>query len=371
MSFSDSAYWLALSRCPQVGPKRFFEIANFLEAHSYSIQDFWKFSEKRLLDIGLPQSFLPIFQKHRASFDIAGTLAHLKKNEITTISVFDASYPKLLQEIPDKPPILYVKGDFTKINEKPIAVVGTRKITSYGKMVTRKFVADLVQQGYSIISGFMYGVDGEAHQSAIDAGGYTVGVLGYGFDYLYPKSHAKLMTDVLRSGGALITEYPPHTEPVAGRFPARNRIVAGLSLGVLVVEASVNSGSKITAQFAGEYGREVFTVPGVITSPYAEGTKDLANSGAKLVTQVSDILEEFTGNHYSNPMRQLDATKLLEQIDVEIDRQIVELLISQELEVDDIVRLSKQEVSLIMTRLSLLEMQGIVTQQSGRFGIQF
>ena len=371
MSFPDSAYWLALSRCPQVGPKRFFEIAALIQEQNLSLTSFNKFDVAKMQDLGFSPAFAKVIAKHFQTFDLKKELKSLSDKDVSFVTVFDQQYPTLLQEIPDKPPIIYVKGDLSKVNEKPIAIVGTRKITSYGKMVTKKFATELVQQGFSIISGFMYGVDGEAHRSAVDAGGYTVGVLGYGFDYLYPQSHKQLMADVLSSGGAFISEYPPNTQPVAGRFPARNRIVAGLSLGVLVVEAAKNSGSKITAQFAGEYGREVFAVPGVITSPYAEGTKELANTGAKLVTQVGDILEEFAINNFHNPMRQLDLPKILLQLEDELDRQIVELLISQELEIDDLVRVLEQEASLVMTRLSLLEMRGIVTQQSGRFGIQF
>lgn len=174
-----------------------------------------------------------------------------------------------------------------------IAVVGTRHVTDYGRKVTYSLARDLATAGFTIVSGFMYGVDAIAHGAAIDAGGKTIGVLGFGFDYMYPKSHASLAKRMLETGNTLVTEFEPEVPAMPQNFPRRNRIVSGLCLGVVVTEAAKNSGSMITARLAVEQGREVFAVPGPIDSLYSEGTKELINLGAKLVTNVSDIVDEL------------------------------------------------------------------------------
>lgn len=210
-------------------------------------------------------------------------------------SIFDPRYPRLLKEIPDPPETLYIEGKLN-FNARPaIAVVGTRKITPYGREMARRFTQELVRKGFLIVSGFMYGVDAVAHRTALELSGPTVGVLGFGFDYMYPKEHRSLAREMIERGNALITEYPPSVSPRPFNFPARNRIVSGMCLGVLVIEAAPKSGSKITAACAANQGREVFAVPGPVGSVYSEGTKELINLGAKLVTSVDDILAEIPG----------------------------------------------------------------------------
>lgn len=200
----------------------------------------------------------------------------------------------LLSQIPDPPTHLHIRGTLPDQTLPTIAVVGTRHITPYGRKVTRDLTSALVRVGFVIVSGFMYGVDAVAHETTIEAGGKTIAVLGYGLDApYYPASHARLADRILASGGCLVSEYAA-TEPARPEnFPRRNRIVSGLSLGVLVTEAAKKSGSLITARLAGEQGREVFAVPGPIGSRYSEGTKELVNLGAKLVTRVEDILEDI------------------------------------------------------------------------------
>lgn len=220
---------------------------------------------------------------------------HEIHSPITTIKTNDERYPHLLSQIDDPPTILYVKGNL-ELNAGPaIAVVGTRRITPYGLEATKFFTRGLVKMGFTIVSGFMYGVDAQAHISALEVGGRTIGVLGFGFDYMYPASHRSLAARMLSEGQTLISEYPPQTKPHPKNFPARNRIVSGMSLGVLVIEAAPKSGSKITARLAAEQGREVFAVPGPFSSVYSEGTKELVNLGAKLVTCVDDIMDELKG----------------------------------------------------------------------------
>ncbi len=220
--------------------------------------------------------------------------ARNEKSISKSMSVFHYTQPgPLLSQIDDPPKRLYVRGKLPDFSKPMIAVVGTRHVTDYGRKVTYSLARDLATAGFTIVSGFMYGVDAIAHGAAIDAGGKTIGVLGFGFDYMYPKSHASLAKRMLETGNTLVTEFEPEVPAMPQNFPRRNRIVSGLCLGVVVTEAAKNSGSMITARLAVEQGREVFAVPGPIDSLYSEGTKELINLGAKLVTNVSDIVDEL------------------------------------------------------------------------------
>jgi len=214
---------------------------------------------------------------------------------ITTIFLRDPRYPRLLREIPDPPAVLYVRGKGSKINlEKTIAVVGTRHVTAYGHDVTKKLVTDLVKRGYTIVSGLALGVDAVAHEAAIAAGGKTVAVLGCGIDIIAPPRNATLYWDIIAGNGAVVSEIGPGIITDKKRFVTRNRIISGLSLGVLVIEGGEQSGTLITAKYAGEQGREVFAVPGAITSKYSRATAILLKNGAKLVESADDIIEELT-----------------------------------------------------------------------------
>ncbi|MBP9700141.1 DNA-processing protein DprA [Candidatus Woesebacteria bacterium] len=217
-----------------------------------------------------------------------------ERNAVSILTSEEFSYPQLLSQISDPPSVLYIKGTLPSDLIPMIAVVGTRQITPYGKMVTEKLTSELVEKGMTIVSGMMYGVDTVAHLTAVKQKGTTIGVLGYGFGVpYYPREQEKVANAILESGGCLITEYPPWQTPTRYTFPKRNRIVSGLSLGVVVTEAAAKSGSKITARLAAEQGREVFAVPGPIDSPYSEGTKELINLGATLITSAVDIMEQL------------------------------------------------------------------------------
>ena len=210
-----------------------------------------------------------------------------------TITLKDKNYPQLLKEIYDPPQTLYVNGQLKAVEKYPLAVVGTRKISSYGQQITQSLVKALARAGLTIISGLALGVDGLAHQATLDVGGRTIAVLGSSLDIIYPPSHEKLAQRIVESDGAIISEYPPKTRPSKWTFPARNRIVAGLSLGVLVIEAPKRSGALITARFALDQGREVFAVPGSIYNKNSAGCHLLIKLGAKPVTKPEDILESF------------------------------------------------------------------------------
>lgn len=214
---------------------------------------------------------------------------------IRKLTVQDKIYPKLLREIQSPPKILYIKSNLNLnnlFNTKMIAVIGTRKMSSYGREVTEKITSDLVKAGFTIVSGLARGIDYIAHKTALDNGGLTIAVLGNGLERIYPAEHSRLANEII-DRGALITEFPLHSPIYKSNFPTRNRIIAGLSQGVVVCEAAEKSGTMITASFAADFGREVFAIPGPITLKTSQGISRLLREGAKLTTNVHDILEEL------------------------------------------------------------------------------
>ncbi|MEK9143681.1 MAG: DNA-processing protein DprA [Patescibacteria group bacterium] len=277
----EQRYWVAFSVFPGIGPVRFRHLLDTFG------------TAKAAWEAPLSDTFIHF----RKTFDLDEYLEKLNTLHVSVLTLSDPKYPKLLKEISDPPFLLYIRGKNTgePINlDKTIAVVGTRNITHYGQEVTRKLVTGLVAHGFTIVSGMAYGVDAIAHQAAIDAGGKTIAVLGCGIDIIAPPSNARLYRAIGEEGqGAIVSEMPLGLKPDKGMFVARNRIISGLSMGVVVTEGADHSGALITARYAGEQGREVFAVPGPITSPYSRGPAQLIKKGAKLVERVEDILEEL------------------------------------------------------------------------------
>src|SRR5438874_3259706 len=211
---------------------------------------------------------------------------------MTTIEISDVRYPVLLRNIPDPPPLLYVDGQVEPVDVQAVAIVGSRHATLYGIRIARTLAEELSRLGFTVVSGMARGIDRVAHEGALAAGGRTLAVLGCGLDVAYPPDHTQLRAQVAEAG-ALLTEFPLGSPPLAAHFPRRNRILSGLSLGVVVVEAAEGSGSLITAKLAAEQGREVFAVPGPIDAPTSRGTHGLLKQGAKLTETVDDILDEL------------------------------------------------------------------------------
>ena len=211
---------------------------------------------------------------------------------MTTIEISDVRYPVLLRNIPDPPPVLYVDGELEPVDVQAVAIVGSRHATLYGIRIARTLAEQLSRLGFTIVSGMARGIDRVAHEGALAAGGRTLAVLGCGLDVAYPPDHTQLRAQVAEAG-ALLTEFPLGSPPLAAHFPRRNRILSGLSMGVIVVEAAEGSGSLITAKLAAEQGREVFAVPGPIDAPTSRGTHGLLKQGAKLTETVDDILDEL------------------------------------------------------------------------------
>jgi DNA processing protein len=298
-------------------------------------------------------------------------LAALEKAGINIITYQDGLYPVKLLEIYDRPPLLYVLGSLN-IDDIDISIVGSRQASTYGKYTTEKISRELALRGVTVVSGMARGIDSAAHQGALSARGRTIAVLGTGLDIIYPPENKKLFAAIAENG-AVVSEYPLGTPPRACNFPARNRIISGMSYGVVVIEAGEKSGSLITARLALEQGREVFAVPGTIDSAGSRGTNKLIKQGAKLIENTDDILEEI--------LPQLKKTKLPETIPVSgqdtcigkkndnlnsLDRQIIALLSNDRLHIDELIITTGLAPGDILSSLMKLELNGIINQHPGK-----
>jgi len=350
----ETAHWVAFSVFPGIGPVRF----RLLYEYFGTAKAAWNADAATLTHIKLPATLVSEFVSFRKKWNPQEYQERLTKLHISVVTLRDSNYPALLKTIPDAPFLLYVKGKRTvpPLNmQKTIGVVGTRKITPYGTEVTRKLVTDLVACGFTIVSGLAYGVDTVAHQTALDCGGKTIAVLGCGIDIVAPPSNARLYADIAGGGGAIVSEMPLGLRPDKGLFPARNRIISGLSLGVVVTEGADDSGALITARNAGEQGREVFAIPGPITSRYSAGPAKLLKNGAKLVESVDDILEEL-GMEKTGNLSQ----KKVAQGDTKEEQKILNSMASGPMHIDDLVRATGLTMQIVGATITILEMKGIV-----------
>jgi len=279
------------------------------------------------------------------------------------VTFTSADYPKSLFEIPDPPPFLYVQGTL-RCHETAVAIVGSRRATAYGLQTTARLAESLAGHGVTVISGMARGVDTAAHKGAIAAGGRTIGVLGCGIDKIYPPENRRLFQEMAEKGG-LVSEFPLGTLPLAENFPRRNRIISGLSRGVLVVEAAENSGSLITAQYALEHGRDVYAVPGNISFATSRGSNRLIKQGAKLVDCVEDILEELPGfgNGSGTNGPQVPAPRSFSLTPKEA--AIYELLARSPLHIDDIIAQTELTAGEVSSMLLHLELKGAITPLPG------
>jgi DNA processing protein len=284
---SETAFWLAISRVAYIGPARIERLVQTFGALSVA----WSASPEELRVALEPRSLSELLAA-RSRIDPPAELERLARLGIRVAQPGHPSYPRLLAEISGRPSILYVRGDLVPADDASVAVVGTRRATPYGRQAAERIAAELAQAGITVVSGLARGVDAVAHRAALAAGGRTIAVLGSGPDVIYPAEHRSLAEQILESG-AILSELPPGAKPDAQNFPARNRIVSGMTLGTLVVEAPARSGALITASFAGDQGREVFVIPGSIFAESAEGTNALLRDGARLVRDGADILEDL------------------------------------------------------------------------------
>jgi len=286
----------------------------------------------------------------------------LAKENASIVTYFDDEYPKKLKNISGSPYILYYKGNLKASNSISIAIVGSRKATEYGIWVTEKFAKELSELGVTIISGLANGIDTVAHKTAIKYNANTIGVIGCGIDIVYPKKNETLFNKILDCDGAVISEYPFGMQPMPSNFPDRNRIISGLSDGVLVIEAQEKSGTLITAGHAANQGREIFAVPGNIDSFFSIGTNLLIKDGAKIVTCIEDIIEEIP------ELRKIIHKKLDDNTIINLNEnesKIINSIISNNYTLFDIANNTSMEIGEILGTLTILELKGLIRKTSG------
>lgn len=350
MTFLERQCWAALWSVPGIGPVTFQRLQRAVTQQGYTLVDVWYHWPELINQLHLTlkhQGGLRFFQRQ---FSLDSYWQSLSDQHITVVTDQDKTYSQLLARCEDRPAVLFVKGVCDFWNHVPIAVVGTRRMTQYGQLVTEKMTTELVVGGQAtIVSGFMYGVDVLAHRTALKNAGKTVGVLGFGFNYLSSRHHGNLMEETLAQGSCLVTELPPATPPSIGTFPARNRIIAGLSLATVVTEAAEKSGSHITASHAAEYGRLVAAVPGPITNHFSEGTKNLVKQGAVLVTSGYEVLDELQLPYQrSRP--------LSHQSELGPEKDILHHLTSQPMTIDHLVTVTGWTVAKVTAAVTMLEL---------------
>ncbi len=293
---------------------------------------------------------------------VARELSRLHALGCAAVTLADPAYPPLLRQIPDPPPVLFVRGSLPSPEGVAVAVVGSRQATPYGRMVAERLASDLARAGVAVVSGFARGIDAAAHRGALEAGGVTVGVLGCGLDVTYPAGSGALAERVVRRG-ALLTEFPLTTRPLPVNFPRRNRIISGLSRGVVVVEAAERSGALVTARLALEQNREVFAVPGPVTAPTSTGTNRLIKAGAKLTEDWADVLEEVIPGWVRPAAAPPPA--LPEDLPEEA-RVIWGVLAAEPAHIDAVANRTALPAGRVAAGLFALEMAGLVRQLPGQ-----
>lgn len=334
-----------------VGAVRFRMLLN----HFGSLEIAWNAPIETLKQLGLSPKSLQHLQRLRDDPDFFKRLSsYLQYHHIRFVLWDDPEYPANLKQIDQPPPVLYYKGEILPQDEVSIAIVGTRKVTAYGRQITEEIASYLANNGVCIVSGLARGVDAVAHESALRAGGRTLAVLGCGLDRIYPPEHAKLAERIIQQG-ALISDYAPGTPPDAINFPPRNRIISGLSLATVVVEAGEESGALITATFAAEQGREVFSVPGNINASQSKGTNRLIQQGAIPLLSPEDILEDL---HLSKISAKQTAKQVLPADPIE--EKILKILSTESLHIDEISARIDLPIEQVSAFLTFMELKGMV-----------
>ncbi len=359
LTLDELAYWIAFSRVLGIGPVRFKRLLDFFHE---DVAAAWHASMNELQEAGLEQKISESFLQQRAQMVPQQELARLQQLRIQIITLKDPNYPPLLRKIEYAPAVLYVCGTLTDDdNHYALGIVGTRRMTSYGRQVTEDLSRELALGKLTIVSGLAMGIDTVAHTAALDAGGRTLAILASGLDCIYPPGNYQLARRIVESGqGALISAFPLGVKPEAGNFPARNHIISGLSLGIVVTEAPEKSGALITADSALNQGREVFAVPGTIFSPSAKGVNKLIQDGAHPVTRARDILEQL--NFYLVP-QQVEAKTILPENDEE--RMLLAHLSHEPRHIDEIIQASTLSAPQVSALLTMLELKGMIRHMGG------
>lgn len=374
MSFADIEGWLRISLTRGIGRSKFRTLISYFDSPT----EIFSKSQKELTSIvGIDESTAKLILEAAVKTDVSQQLELLEKHKVKIITSKDSRYPQNLKYSSFAAPLLFVKGELKKEDKFSISVVGSRQITSYGKLACTRICSELAKMGVTIVSGMAQGIDSEAHSSALKAGGRTIAVLGNGLDFCYPAANKNLMSEIIENG-AVISEYPMGIKPLKGNFPERNSIIAGMSLGVLVVEASKDSGSLITAACCIEDNRNVYAVPGDINRRNSEGANNLLRQGAVVVTSGYDIIEDMASvlrplldeeikkeeNKSEKITHRVDNNKNLSKD----EKSVLEIIRSQPKPFEDIIGiLAPKEFSIgkLSSLLLSLEIKGEITQLPG------
>lgn len=355
----DQLYWVWLSTVPGIGAKRFYKLLMAF-GDPKSVYETAKGEEtliKKILGNSCADRLLSSINKE--SLKKAEQI--LSSADIRVMTLNSKDYPPLLKAIYDPPAVLYLKGQELNTSSGSIAIVGSRRSSDYGRMSAKKLAYELAQCGVPIISGLARGIDTYAHRGALEAkSGYTVAVLGCGFNYIYPPENKNLYEKIIERG-TLISEYPPNTQPLPGNFPARNRIISGLANGTLVIEAGVKSGALITVDFALEQGRDIYALPGNFNSPFSKGTNELLKQGAKIITSVDDILEDINVEKKLNPK---PASKI-PVLDL-FETQVYNALETGPKGIEQLLEMTGLDSGRLNAVLTLMELKGIIKKLPGK-----
>lgn len=353
---SEMKYWLGFNLVKGIGPAKLRALLDYFGSLALA----WDATESQLRKLGFDKRAIRSLLATRRQIDLDAELARTQEAGIELLNWESPSYPTYLREIPDPPPLLYMRGSLQEIDQWAVAVVGTRRLTRYGRQVAQDLVTGLVQNKVTVISGLARGIDAVAHKTAVEMGGRTIAVLGSGLDHIYPAENRRLAHQIATEHGALLTEYALGVKPEAKNFPPRNRVISGLSMGTIVVEAGERSGALITADFAVEQNREVFAVPGNITSPASRGPNRLIQQGAKLVRNVEDVLEELKIS--------MVAAKTAVQMalpETSEEAAVYAELSAQPAHVDDICRATGLPTAVVGSTLTVMELKGMVQHLGG------
>ena len=351
-AMKNKAYWVAFSHVKGIGAVRFRRLIDFFGDLSVA----WQAPYEAFLSAGLSEKNADQIMHFRNTIDPFRLCENIEKQGIQILTWEDEGYPRRLNEVDQSPPVIYLKGSITGEDDWAIAIVGTRRMTGYGKQVTSELAAFLALHGVTVVSGLARGIDAVAHEAALTAGGRTMAVLGCGVDMVYPPEH-KHLSEKIMAQGALLSDYAPGTLPEGVNFPPRNRLISGLSLATIVVEAGMKSGALITSTFAVEQGRDVFAVPGNIYAPQCKGTNYLIQQGARPLIdfdELLDILQLQKIQHHQAARQYLPEN--------EIEQRLLALINDQPMHIDEIQNLIELPMSQISSALVMLELKGMVYQ---------
>ena len=358
MFYSDrQRYWIWLSSIPGIGPKTFLWLMEEYGEAKYVWEQL--ILAKRML----PAETFKQLAKARTEEYMDSLFVKMEEEGITALTMEDEAYPERLRRIERAPVTLYVRGSTELNDEKMFAIVGSRRITVDGMRFTSDIARNLAEEGVTIVSGLAMGADGQAHRGCLDAGGKTIAVLASGPDHIYPESHRGLADRILENGGSILSEYPPDVKPTAASFPQRNRIISGLSDGVLMTEGAADSGAMITVRYAREQGRPCFAAPGSVYSRASEGPNQMLVEGAKVTLGDKQVLDYFGWGSGQEAQEQAEDPVL--ELD-ETSQKLVDILRFEEKSFDELAIDMKMSSSSLNSLLTILEMQGIIRQSAGK-----